>query len=68
MKDNVVRLFGEYCECGLCKMKFHVFTQLWDDLERFRSIYVLDATRLEHVGVVLKRAYCRTYMRGATSI
>lgn len=58
-KTNIWPLFGLHCENGLKYLKFHL-DHLVDDLNRFGSVFVLNAYSYEHFSVVMKQSYERT--------
>lgn len=68
MKDTMVHLFENHCECGLFSIKFHLLDHLCDDLEKFHTIKVFHDAPYEHINVVLRREYRGTYIMKATRI
>lgn len=68
MKVTMVRSFKDHGECELFTIKFYIFDHLFDDLERFRSIQLLDAAPYEHLIVTLNRAYRKSSETRATTM
>lgn len=62
----MVRLFKVHCELGLFTMKLRLLDHLCEDLEKFRSIQLLDTASYEQFNAVLKSVYCRTSIKRVT--
>ena len=62
-KEHVWTLFGPHCDRGLNTLKFHLLDHLVDDLERFGTIHVLNASPYEHFNLIVKQSYAGTSKR-----
>lgn len=63
LKGRTACVFVIRCKSGLFTMKFHLSDHLSEDLDKVRSVSFLDASAYEHVSIVFKRAYKRTYIK-----
>lgn len=50
-----------HCSSGLFKLKFHLVNHLVDDLDRFQSLFSLNAGPFESFGVHIKKYYGMTF-------
>jgi len=62
-KEAVIAFFGDYCDKGVFTLKFHLLDHMVDDLRRFGSLSVLDASAYEHFNTDIKSAVRRTSQR-----
>lgn len=66
MKKMIVSQYGPHSTTGLYTLKFHLLDHLPEDISRFGSLSMLDASPYEHFNTVIKNAYRQTSQRLVT--
>jgi len=62
-KKTVMQFYGKYCEKGLFTLKFHLLDHMVEDMRKFGTLSVLDASAYEHFNTDIKAAVRRTSQR-----
>lgn len=62
-KVLTIKTFQDFCVSGLFTLKFHLLDHMVEDMERFGSLQVLDASAFEHYNTDIKAAIRRTSQR-----
>lgn len=58
-QKNVGDIFADNCSTGLFTLKFHLLHHIVEDLRRFGTLSVLDASPLKYYNVHIKTSYSR---------